>query len=102
MLTIYVDDRDISEAILIEGLRGALRRAVQKADNNLPQLPDLSNVSGWSDVMEHYGATCETELLRHFKVGGIDRLPDLSKISDWSELLDKYLKSREIIQKYLR
>ncbi len=102
MLTIYVDDRHISEAALIEGLRGALRRAVQKADNNLPQLPGLSNVSGWSDVMEHYGATCEAELLRHFKVGSIDRLPDLSKISDWSELSDKYLKSREIIQKYLR
>ncbi|MFK0571831.1 hypothetical protein [Endozoicomonas sp.] len=102
MLTLYIDDHNMSESALMNGLKEGLRKATHHADDNLPKLPDASGVSGWSDVMNYYEVTKESELLKKFKVSEVAELPDLSEMSDWSALPDKYLKSREIIQKYLR
>ena len=102
MLTLYVDGENMDDAALTKGLREGIKRAVHKADDNLPKLPDISQVSTWTDLMNHYGVTTEEQLLHKFKVGRLDELPDLSKVSSWPVLPDRYLLSQEIIQKYLR
>lgn len=102
MLTLYVEGQNMDDAALTKGLREGIKRAVHKADDNLPKLPDISEVSTWTDLMNHYGVTTQEQLLHKFKVGRLDELPDLSKVSSWSVLPDRYLLSQEIIQKYLR
>ena len=102
MLTLYVDGQNMDDAALTKGLRQGIKRAVHKADDNLPKLPDISEVSTWTDLMDHYGVTTQAQLLHKFKAGRLDELPDLSNMSSWSALPDRYLLSREIIQKYLR
>lgn len=102
MLTLYVNGQNMSDSALTKGLHKGIKRAVHKADDNLPKLPDISEVSTWTDLMDHYGVTTKEQLLHKFKAGSLDELPDLSKISSWSALPDRYLLSREIIQKYLR
>lgn len=102
MLTLYINDLSGREPDLIKGLKEGLKKATEKADGNLPQLPDISSKPDWSDLTDYYGVTSEEQLLAKFKKSSLDELPDLSVISSWPELPDKYLMSKEIVQKYLR
>ena len=102
MLTLYINDSIINEADLIRGLRKGLIKAVKTANALLPQLPDISSITEWSDLFCYYEVQSYRELLTIFKISNTDELPVLSDISSWSDLPDKYLLSREIIQKYLR
>ncbi len=99
MRTLYVDTSKMSPKKLEKGLKKGLQHAVTHANKELPQLPELSRVNSWSDLLSVHEQNDEAGLKRKFHV---EDLPDLQALSSWTELPDQYLTSRELIQKYLR